>query len=204
MRDIQGEPLNLKGIPIKVYIEISTKISTTWILMARGAIIKGRQTRQGLLDFHVTRTTSYNFILRIHRQTHLMCERTLNIFWVDTQHLTCERTLNILCVSWHSTSFMNVWILLVSGHSTWWLATKVPNILCLILFCMSFQLPRIYVIAFILCVMNIQLNIYVFNCWVWQQVLCTNKVKVKGNSVLFHCQNFLMFRCILRIFWTYS
>lgn len=129
MRDIQGEPLNLKGIPIKVYIEISTKISTTWILMARGAIIKGRQTRQGLLDFHVTRTTSYNFILRIHRQTHLMCERTLNIFWVDTQHLTCERTLNILCVSWHSTSFMNVWILLVSGHSTWWLATKVPNIL---------------------------------------------------------------------------
>lgn len=166
MRGIQGEPSSLKGIPIKVYIEISTKISTTWILMARGAIIKGRQSRQGLLDFHVTRTTRYNF-MRIHRQTHLMCERTLNNFHE--------------CVN-----------LFVSGHSTWRLATKVPKyIMCLILFCMSLQLPRIYVIAFILCVMNVQLDIhvyiYVFNCWVWQKVLCTNKVKIKGNSVLFHC-----------------
>lgn len=104
MRGIQGEPSSLKGIPIKVYIEISTKISTTWILMARGAITKGRQSRQGLLDFHVTRTTRYNFT-RIHRQTHLMCERTLNNFHK--------------CVN-----------LFVSGHSTWRLATKVPNILC--------------------------------------------------------------------------
>lgn len=138
MRGIQGEPSSLKGIPIKVYIEISTKISTTWILMARGAITKGRQSRQGLLDFHVTRTTRYNFT-RIHRQTHLMCERTLNNFHE--------------CVN-----------LFVSGHSTWRLATKVPNILCLILFCMSLQLPRIYVIAFILCVMNVQLDIHVYIC----------------------------------------
>lgn len=72
--------------------------------------------------------------------------------------------------------------------------------MCLILFCMSLQLPRIYVIAFILCVMNVQLDkhvyIYVFNCWVWQKVLCTNKVKIKGNSVLFHCQYFLNKICV--------
>lgn len=35
-------------------------------------------------------------------------------------------------------------------------------IMCLILFCMSLQLPRIYVIAFILCVMNVQLDIHVY------------------------------------------
>lgn len=172
MRGIQGEPSSLKGIPIKVYIEISTKISTTWILMARGAIIKGRQSRQGLLDFHATRTTRYNF-MRIHRQTHLMCERTLNNFHE--------------CVN-----------LFVSGHSTWRLATKVPNILC-VSYC--FVCHCNYLVFMLLhsfcefCVMNVQLDIhvyiYVFNCWVWQKVLCTNKVKIKGNSVLFHCQYFL-------------
>lgn len=35
-------------------------------------------------------------------------------------------------------------------------------IMCLILFYMSLQLPRIYVIAFILCVMNVQLDIHVY------------------------------------------
>lgn len=68
--------------------------------------------------------------------------------------------------------------------------------MCLILFCMSLQLPRIYVIAFILCVMNVQLDIhvYIYMCSTAEfdkKVLCTNKVKIKGNSVLFHCQYFL-------------